>query len=218
MKSLVHGSTGFLDQMGKKVITLKYLCAYIQNENFQSIELTEFIQKKYGVLKETDRSQLQFDLERRQLNDTEKSLLKTDYDDSCKSAFIASKLKIDGRLFHSLSYSRRGTINSYGVSYLKRNKKKYGQIEYFIEYKSRFYAFIRRVRVHQSIKEFLPKGSGFFFNAAFDLVNMYYKVVKTNDLLSFDLIPAEAICNRCVIVPSGMMLFLTELICEYEHD
>jgi len=132
IKNLLHGSKGFLNQITKQLFLFKNLRDNIHAESFLNDELRQFILKKLDNI-ENNRSELIGTANKRNLNLREKDLLYKNFNLDYNCAVISDRAKIEGKIFHSKLYSRKGACNSYSVSYIKNNRISYCDIEYFIE-------------------------------------------------------------------------------------
>ena len=216
LKKLLHGTTGYLNQIDQQIFSSKCIQKEIKSEKFKSSVLYQFNSKHFH-LGETSYSELLGTRISRNLTQLEITLFRANFKLNLESAVTGDRAKFQGRIFHSIKYSRKGNLNSYTVSYIKNGKKKFGKIEYFIEKNENFYAFIKKLKIKEDLA--LPKSSGVFDEFIHgDLMKSYYKLlVKTSDFF-FDFINCKSIEKRCLIVSNEKNDFITEISYEYEHD
>jgi hypothetical protein len=212
IKNLLHGTTGFLNQISKQIFLYKNLKDNFTNQHFSNESLKQFLLKKFDTF-QNNRSELIGTQQKRMLNHTEKIIFNSN-DFRNKYVLISDRVRIEGRTFHSKSYTRKGNCNSYTVSYMHKNEIKFADIEYFLELDNILYAFIKKHMVLNSTS-ILPESSGFFFSIVRKYFSRYYKLIKFTDLI--DIIECSVIRNRCIIIENEE-IFITELEYEYEHD
>ena len=131
---------------------------------------------------------------------------------------FGKRLWKNSEVFHSLSYLRRKTSNSYMVSFSYQNKEKYGSVLFFTSYG------------HVVVKLFQITGQKLYTEDSLDattngfiqdevLGSCFYHVAKTNEIV---IISTQCLIHRMIFVPdspdnlnSG---FLSHVLKSYQHD
>jgi len=180
LKKLIHGTTGYMNQVEEHIISSKFIEKETKSEQFKNSFLFQFNNKHFHV-GEKVYSELLGTRTSRNLIPLEKLFFESNFNLNLDAAITGDRVKFKGRVYHSTNYSRRGKLNSYTISYKKNNKKKYGIIEHFIEHNENFYAFIKKLKIKEELS--LPVSSGIFNEfVQGELMKKYYRLlVKSTD-------------------------------------
>lgn len=214
LKNLLHGTKGYINQLTKQLFICKDLINRINENKFENEEILNFVNKIYKVDKNKRINHIIGSVQKRKINQNENQLLKI-YDNS-KDVLIGDKVIINSRIFHSKRYKRKGEYDSYSISYSKDSIINYGQIEYFIEVNNRLYAYVSLYEIDNNYEQFLPQSSGVFFSFVNQYFKHYFKIIKTSCLA--DIIDCSTILNRCIIIKNEDIMFITEIVNDFEHD
>ena len=204
----------YLNQISKQIFLVKNLNKELFKEDFDNEQLEIFLKNKISFDTKT-KTGLIGSIYKRELKSQEKLLFFNNYNLNFLDALISAKYIINNKIFHSKSYSRRGNCNSYSISYVEKNIKKYAEIEYFIELNNKCYAYITKFNLKANPEKFLPPSTGFFYEIVKKHIFNYYKIIEISN--STDIIECDLIKNRCIVV-NNKEFFITELEYEFEHD
>lgn len=123
---------------------------------------------------------------------------------------------IDGKMFHSLLYTRRGSTVSYFVRYRHHpNENSFGKIHFFFSFKEETFALIE----NHSAKD---KFSHFFSHSRYSQllsksIDSFYCVLS-KDFSSMHCVSVNSIENHCIVFERPDCLLVTPLSTYHEHD
>jgi hypothetical protein len=218
LKNILHGTRGYLNQLSKQIFLSKEIGNKITNEYFQNDILLARINQIFNKSHKIRIDHLLGSIQKRKPNEKEKKIFNDKYNLnlSSKEVLIGERLVIKKRLFYSKLYKKKGQYDSFSVCYNEGDNLLYGQIEYFIEIESKFYAYINLIQIKDNLEEILPKSHGIFYTFVKKFFISFFQPIDFTK--SFDLIDCSSIENRCIIINNQDLMFITRLLYEYEHD
>lgn len=223
LSNFLHGTRGYIDQISRQIFLFKHISSSLKKENFENDSIKEFLGARFQSFEHNSNKINKYaligTLEKRQMNCLEKNLLSSYSAINFNSVLICDRIKLKSRIFHSISYSRKGNCDSYTISYTNENLIKYGQINYFLEYNGHLYAAIQVLKIKDCIRHILPSSTGYIYETIKDyLFEKYYKIIDHELEKELALINVDCIQNRCLLITSPEFTFITELKYEFEHD
>ena len=218
LKNLLHGTRGFINQITKQIFHLKDIKFKIEKQDFKNDELYSFTMKTYSF--NLNENSLIGSVDKRKATNNEKEIFINCFNHKIEMLLVGYRIKMKNKIYHSKSYTRRGNTNSFTISYLKNNEKRYGDIEFFYDVNDTIYAYVSKYEIKKNISDLLPKSSGYFYDVVKDhFFKKFYKIIENTENVENEIIPCESILNRCIIIKSSNNLsFITELAYEFEHD
>ncbi len=105
-----------MDQIDEQVWTTKLIHKEVESEFFKNSVLNNFYTKHFKAEKMC--SEIIGQRTRRRLEERERKLFKINFEFDIEEAVFFDRFKLEGKLYHSYNYSRKGKLNSYMVSYL----------------------------------------------------------------------------------------------------
>jgi hypothetical protein len=134
--------------------------------------------------------------------------------DQCMVVF--HRCIIDGRMFHSLLYTRRGTSVSYFVQYRHHlNNKNFGKIRLFFSSNRVTFALIEHHPMKAKFSEFLSSSP--HLQLLSKSINSFFFVLSL-DPSSVHCVPVNCIENHCIVFERPNFALVTPLSICHEHD
>ncbi|CAF1489595.1 unnamed protein product [Rotaria magnacalcarata] len=126
---------------------------------------------------------------------------------------------IDGHVYHSLFYRRRGLSNSYTVEYVNEslnNQICFGEVIIFFKDNYNCYALIKQYKIKQPFSDFFKNSS--YYNTLRPTLDSFYFVVSPTEFYSC--VNVQHIRNHCVLFhDKEYPYFIVTPISSYEeHD
>ena len=129
---------------------------------------------------------------------------------------IFRRCVIDGKMFHSLIYTRRGSTVSYFVQYRHHfNDKSFGKIRFFFSLNQETFALIENHPPQAQFSEFLS--NSLYCQLLSKPIDSFYFVLS-NESSSTHCVPVNCIENHCIVFERPNCILVTPLSICHEHD
>jgi hypothetical protein len=225
--SLASGTRGYLNQTLEKLKLNDIMIQEIQKQKERNKLLNRFVN---SFLKEQNRS-YKFEFENLELlgpftflkleENLVQKLRNFENIDSAPTIQAFSRISINKRVFHSLSYNQKGESNSYLINYSLNNKNYFADIQYFFKFKSKVYAVVQNYKINkEGLRNMMPESTFELLEKSvmlFDRLNRFYLQLEGKEA-SLKLIEVQIIQKKCVKITYGELEFLTKLEYDFEHD
>ena len=130
---------------------------------------------------------------------------------------VADRMSLNGQVFWSKNYARKGNSDSFTIFFLFQQKEAYGEILEFLEIDNSFYCFVLKFNSFENSSHILSKEDGYFYDVSYKILfNRFFKLYEiSNDII---LINVNNILSKCIKVKNGSFNFITKISYEFEHD
>jgi hypothetical protein len=129
---------------------------------------------------------------------------------------IFRRCVIDGKMFHSLIYTRRGSTISYFVRYRHHlNDNLFGKIRFFFSMNQETFALIENHPLQAKFSEFVSHST--YYQLLSKSIDSFYFVLS-NESSSMHCVPVNCIENHCIVFERLDCILVTPLSICHEHD
>ncbi|CAF1368385.1 unnamed protein product [Rotaria sp. Silwood1] len=129
---------------------------------------------------------------------------------------IYHRCVIKSQTYHSLSYPKRQSTNSYFVKYTNdRRDTLFGAIELFFTYKDSTLALINNYPNEHLFSDVFASSS--YHSSLSKYINTYFYLLQAKPS-SFHYVPIHKILNICVVFEKDDFIIVTPISQAYEHD
>ena len=216
VKNLAHGSRGFLRQISTKFIAIKNISYIGVEENFNDKNIFVFYEKNIKKTKNFNINKLLLPFLNESLSLEEFSLFKKKFSVKKNYFITATRCSLNNIVYHSVSYSRKGTTDSYTICFMNDEKlESYGTIEKFFLFDNEIYACVK-LFIEQNNARLLPD-SNFLKKHVLSQFNNYFKILYKQSF-RFDIINVENIVSKCILIKNNDIHVITKIPSVYKHD
>ena len=224
MLKRTSGTVGYLSQISLKTMTDKKLASTF--ERFEKHPFQNNFLPNYRIVAE-EKMTYMHNPYRDYLSPDELNVIQDYFKlfiSISESFLISEKCSLERKVFHSISYKRKGSRDSYSVCYKNqihdKSEEGFGQIVKFVQFKGEIYALLRVYEINVSYLEELPTTDD-LYNIDFDIMkklfSKYYHSFNQQEYC-LKLIHISQILCHCLIVKADQNSLFTKLAYYFEHD
>jgi hypothetical protein len=153
LKRVLHGTTGYLNQMVRQINYDRSFLEKMESEKFQNVQIKDFKSKTYFKFSShnTSVNSLQPPFKRLNISNVYLPCFVKYFNLSVFSETVltSTKIVLNKSVFHSKLYERKGNSNSYTVCFERNKTEFFGDIEFF-EFKGDFFLFYKHIQDRRS--------------------------------------------------------------------
>jgi hypothetical protein len=221
MKNLISGTKNFAQQIARKMQTSKNFTCLVKEDEFCNKKLYEFTTGIFKKKTSKYSSNRMYNSYRDSLTEKE-FLLIMEIDENSSNLFeVSNRCYVNNQLYHSLSYTRKGSIDSYTVCFINNKNEHFGKVIKYVLVNKNIYAIIEKYHINKNFDDFPPiskiLGNTINTKRIKDFFLKYYYCFDENRPI-LKLVPISCIVCKCLIVYSKTCSFFTKIAYNFEHD